>query len=273
MRTRLCITLILFAALLLHSPTPSRAQDPPPGTSTGQKIGTIISTAINTALPGVTAILGLLPKKSNGQPKDSVKPDEVKTAVETARKQLLAAALDNLKPVNAVSEELSTLNKFLTPTVVANENLIRIQTRFTTTSQPFKDSFWQEQSGDWEVAKARLNTLSTITDGDIAKIRDLWLRNKLTSIKAQGADLVIRLDNAMKNKSVAQIPDLLKNLIALLADVSMAVGYELSDLQNDLGALAKWAGAGQGPEIPDHFITADQKAFKAKLDERYPPKP
>lgn len=271
MRKRTCIALLLFAALLLHSPSPSRAQDPPPGTSTGQKIGTIVSAAINTALPVVGTILSLLPKKSNGQPKDSVKPDEVKAAVEAARKQLLKDALEKLKPVNDVSAELLTLNKFLTPTVVASENLIRIQTRFSTTSQPFADPFWQGQNGDWAVAKARLNTLNNITEADIAKIRDLWLRNKLATIKAQGSDLVIRLDDGMKNKTVAQIPDLLKDLISLLSDVSMAVGYELSDLQNDLGELGK-LGSGQGQEIPDNFITQEQKVFKAKLDERYPPK-
>jgi hypothetical protein len=273
MKTRLCVTIMLFAALLFHAPSSSSAQNPPPGTSTGQKIGTIVSAAINTALPGVSAILNLLPKKSNGQPKDSVKPDEVKTAVEAARKDLLKAALDNLKPVNEVSAELSTLNKFLTPTVVASENLIRIQTRFSTTAQPFADTFWQAQNGDWAVAKARLNTLNNITDSDIAKIRDLWLRNKLATIKVQGSDSLIRLDDAIKNKTVAQIPDLLKDLIALLSDVSMAVGYELSDLQNDLGELGKWAGGPQGPTIPDNFITEDQKSFKAKLDAKYPPKP
>jgi hypothetical protein len=272
MKARLIATIMLFGVVVLHAPSASTAQNPPPGTSTGQKIGTIVSTAITTALPGFKTILDLLPKKNNGQPKDNVRPDEVKAAVETARTQLLSAALDKLKPVNEVSGELLTLSKFLTPTVVANENLIRIQTRLATTSQPFKDNFWQAQNADWAVAKARLNTLNNITDADIAKVRDLWLRNKLSTIKVQGTDQVIRLDDALKNKTVAQIPDLLKDLIGLLSDVSMAVGYELSDLQNDLGELGKWGGAqGGGPAIPDHFITEDQTMFKARLDQKYHP--
>src|SRR5712692_3101675 len=101
MLRRYALITLVALALITQTSSHSRADNPPPGTSTGQKIGTIVSTAINTALPGIGALLTTLwPKKDNGQPKDKASKDEMATAVEGAKKKVLSVALDNLKPVN-----------------------------------------------------------------------------------------------------------------------------------------------------------------------------
>jgi hypothetical protein len=213
----------------------------------------------------------LWPKK-DGQPKDKASKDEISTAVEGAKKQVLSVARENLKSVTAVSEELETLNKFLTPSVIASENLTRMQTRFSSNT-PLSDAVWQQQTQDWTVTKGRLNALQGITDDNVNKVRDFWLRDKLVTIKGRGNDVLIRVDLQMTNKDTSSLQSSLKELSAILADVSAAVGYELSDLQNDLRVLGKWASdpAGPEPKVPDHFITDEQKRFKAILDSKYPP--
>lgn len=238
------------------------AQDPPPGTATGKKIGTIVKTAIDTALPGVTTLIEAIwgPRKAD----DKIKKDELAKAVDAAKKQLqdefTKKAQTNLRPVQQVSAELQVLRQVLQPSVFAQEQILQMQTRLASGS--LDANAQAQQEADWKVAKAQLDKLKVIKQQDLDNIRDLWLRHMVSRIVELNNDQVLRVDPKATGPAALNA---LQGVSLALRDVTAAVGYELAALESDIGELAKWANNAQGGNPVSH-----SGEFANLLTRRYP---
>src|SRR5271163_4012165 len=129
-------SLACIVALLIAIPSAEGRQatttPPAPGVSEGQKIGTIIKTAVTTAAPGISGFLSLLDTIWTGLGKSAtdkvskttVTQEANKPAVVTAAKQPQVSAQQAIQPIGKVSDELAVIGRFLGPSVVATQYLI-----------------------------------------------------------------------------------------------------------------------------------------------------
>ena len=146
-----------------------------PGVSTGKKIGTVVRSAIETALPAVGPLLDLIwEKRPSG--KNKLKKDQLEEALTNARKEMQDAftekAQKKLAPVNETAEELRVVTRFLGDSIRAKENLIRMQVRISMNPDPI---WWNTQTSDWAVAKRFLNRIGEVTDHELGKINEVWV--------------------------------------------------------------------------------------------------
>ena len=255
-RIRVSSVALLFVLTSLMPFAMQSPTAPAPGTDTGQKIGTIVKTAIDTALPAVGSLINLFWKKGDGdkQTKQELQANIDKSQADL-KKQFANKAQEKLKPVADVASELLVVGRFLEPATLAHEAVIQMQSRPTI------------DKTDWDVAKRQLDQIDKIADTDVNIIRDKWLRDTLMQIKGVNNKLAIRIkgeiDKPSPNKT--QLAVNLAQLEAVLGSITQAVGYELSDLQADLKGLSDWAkGAAGGMKEPT--ITQQQERYLKKIN-------
>jgi len=243
--------------LLIVAPdtaSPQAAPPPAPGVSEGQKIGTIIKTAISTAAPGISSILSLVDtifaNRSNTNSNKATLPElqaAAKTApVQTAAKETVqkptVAAQQAIQPIGKVSDELAVIGRFLSPSVTATQYLIVIKTKMTE-----KTTDWVGITNTWELAKTQIGKLKAVPDADLNKVRDAYLRLKLTDIRDANDTTVISISQEVTQKNLSDLKSDLPTLMLTLANMTAVAGYELAELQADIGDLAVWAkGAAAG---------------------------
>ena len=213
--------------------------------TTGQRIGNVVKAAITTAFPAVSTVLDSIMKATPNSSDKKVSTSDVKKAttdtLTATDKATQAKAQAAIAPVGQVGAELATVNLFLSPSVEANNNVLQMQVQILATAPD-----WDAIATNWQVAKAQLDKISKVQDSDINKVQDLYLRNKLTDIRAANSDLVIRIDAAVKAKKSPQAAPLLTQLNTILGGMPAVAGYELANLQGDLASLAEWAKGAAG---------------------------
>src|SRR5713101_2658185 len=98
--TKRCVALFLVLTLSGGLVLSQETKAP----STGQKIGTIVKDAINTALPGVTTLLDLIwGKKDNGKKISKGELEKsIKDAKDDMQNKLTASAQEKIRPIDAV---------------------------------------------------------------------------------------------------------------------------------------------------------------------------
>ncbi len=258
-RAAICLGLLLITSTnsTPQVPTPT----PAPGVETGQKIGTIIKTAISTAAPGVSSILDLLwthlPKPADDKAKKTDLQQAAQAQNAPVKQQAVASAQQQLQPISKLSDELAVINRFLGPSVMATQDLIVIRTKV---SEPTAD--WVAIKNAWELAKVQIGNLKAVSDTDLNKVRDPYLRNRLMLIRNSNDTTVISINQEITQSNLPDLKTDLTVLLTTLADMTAVAGYEIAELQADIGDLAAWAkGAGSGPTtIPD------RAAYKSFLD-------
>jgi isoleucyl-tRNA synthetase len=246
---------VFFVSLFFTSAV-GQAQAPAPGVSEGQKIGTIIKTAISTAAPGISSILDLIWGHLGDPTKTSAKKTDLQTAAnnpqaqDAAKKQTQAAAQQAIQPISKVSDELAVINRFLGPSVTATGYLIVMRTKLADSNQD-----WTAIGNQWELAKTQINNLKSVSDSDLNKVRDAYLRLKLTAIRNANDTTVVAIGQEVSQKNADNLKTDSATLLATLADMTAVAGYELAELQADIGDLATWAkGGAGGATTPDRAM-------------------
>jgi hypothetical protein len=255
----------LLVLLFVPATANPQATPPAPGVSEGQKIGTIIKTAVSTAAPGISGILSVLDTIWSNLTKpnqDKATKAEVKTAaqspaVQNAAKQPQVNAQVAIQPISKVSDELAVIGRFLGPSVTATQYLIVIKTKSTEGTID-----WVGISNAWELAKTQIGNLKSVADSDLNKVRDAYLRDRLTQIRNANDTTVVSITQEVTQKNLPDLKTDLATLLSTLANMTAVAGYELAELQADIGDLASWAkGSGAGePSVPE------RGAYKAFLD-------
>jgi hypothetical protein len=252
MHNRIIFLVSIFVLALIKT---SNAQDSndKPGVAEGEKIGNIVKSAVTTAFPVVEKFVDLVWPKG----KDKIKKDELETNVKEVRQKLLADAQGKIQPIEKIVNELATINKFLSPSVKANDNLIKMLTR-----QVSNESYWEDQATDWKIVKAQLQKLSSVKEDEITKIRSKWLNNKLNDIIESNSDIVIRIDDGISKKK-NDLPKLLEQLNITVGGITSVVGFIIADLQSDLLDLGQWSKGAAG--VTKSNISEEGKDFEDRL--------
>src|ERR1700741_2085517 len=233
----LLISFIVCTLILGSSVT---AQEPPPGTATGEKIGTIIKMAIDTALPAVPQILSLI--WGNKSDKEKVDKKQLQEAVTAAREQMrkdfTENALTKIQPVRKVADELDIIYRFMGPATDANESIVKMQTLLSSNTA-ISDALQKQLDKEWGFAARQLATLNQVSTKDIDKtVRDRWLREKLSMIKDLNKRMVDDIKDQIAAKSASELRSSLKDASNVLIQIHRAAQIEISDLQGDISGLA-----------------------------------
>lgn len=238
--------------LILVVPLRSQAPAPVPGVSEGQKIGTIIKTAITTAAPGISSFMSIFDTVlsaigKNKASKDDVTTAATKPAVQAAAKQPQVNAQQAILPISKVSDELGVINKFLNPSVTASQYLIIVRTKMGESPTD-----WTEIGNKWALAKIQIGNLKSIPDTDLTKIRDAYLSLKLGQMRSANDTVVVQIQQEVDQKNLAGLKEDVSAMLSLLANMTAVAGFELAELQADIGDLVTWAkgGAGGGATTP-----------------------
>lgn len=247
-----CLLLtVLLSGMFSQGQTPGT---PAPGVDTGQKIGTIIKTAISTAAPGVSSILDLIWSHLSNPSSDKAKKTDLQKAAtnqsttDSIKQKTVANAQVQLQPISKLSDELAVINRFLAPSVTATQNLIVIRTKMVE-----QTTDWQTIQNQFDLAKVQINNLKSVSDTDLDKVRDAYLRMKLSQIRGSNDTTVISINQEITQHNLDGLKADLPVLLSTLADMTAVAGYEIAELQSDISDLAAWAkGTGAGsPSTPD----------------------
>src|SRR6516225_3920699 len=114
---------VTVAALLLPLSLQVRAfaPDDPPGTDTGKRVGTIVKTAIDTALPGVTTLLNAI--WGNRKNNDSINKTDLEAKLKEARQKFYSDAQAKLAETALVATQLGVVNQFVDGAVTASQRV------------------------------------------------------------------------------------------------------------------------------------------------------
>ena len=255
--------LVSFIVCTLILGSTVTAQEPPPGTATGEKIGTIIKVALDTALPAVPQILSLI--WGNKGDKDKIDKKQLEQAVSAAREQMrkdfVENALTKIAPVRKVANELDIVYKFMGPATDANESIVKMQTLLSsnTTITP---ALQTQLDREWSFATRQLESLKDISSQDIDKtVRDRWLREKLIMIKDLNKRMVDDIKVQIAAKNASELRSSLKDASGVLIQIHRAAQIEIADLQSDISGLA---GLGEG--LADASDSSSTKKLKESVD-------
>lgn len=239
---------------------PAPAATASPAATAGSTIGTIIKSAISTALPPVGAILNsiLATSAATNKPDNTrVTVGQVKSAANTpnaqqcVQQQITAAIQPKLAPVSEVAGELAVVGQFLLPSVEATKNLTLMQAELA--AQPVN---WPDVRLNWSLVKVQLVKVKSVPDSQINSISDLWLRDKLTKIKSANDAPATVIDAEIAANDPAKTAAAAQSLAQVLDGMTAAAGYELANMQTDLTNLANWAKGAGGTVRPTNPFKA-----------------
>ncbi len=237
---------VLLACLFgSGSSSPIQGQEQPPGTSTGQKIGTILKAAIDTALPGVTSLVSAI--WGNRGTNDKMKKEELEKAVKEARLKFYAQAQEKVAPIGELANEIRVVNRAFESAVKANEGVIRMESILDSDFNP--QTQWPKVEEEWQVTKAQLDSLKGLKDSDIERIRELTLQQKLKELRDVHTNVVIRVQSRIQAKDVNGLQTQLGILSQTLTGISGIVGLELAGLAREAEEAEAWAKGAAGPAI------------------------
>jgi len=251
----------------------SSSQTPAPNApNLGQRIGGVIKDAISTAFPGVSGIGGLIDaiwaKKPNSG--NNVNRTQLSQAAMNSQadvnKLITAQVQQKLTPLQEVAGELQIVSQFGVPTTTASTEIIKT-TDLLNSGKTLQGDDWTELRADWAAAKSQLELLKNV--GDVSKIQDFWLRDKLSKIQQASITAVARIDAELKPNSpnAQRLNKDFNDLNATLSDITAALGYEVSNMQADVKSLADWANGAAGGET--HALSPTEKKYVDVLNKRY----
>lgn len=246
-----------LAAPHLSVATPPEGQ---PSTSTGQKIGTIVKDAIDTALPVVGSVLNLFKKDSEKKSKSEVE-EALKKEREAARKR----AQDAIKPVARVAAEVDVVRRIAASVSRANLNVSTMQVRLTAAKPDYV-----EITNDWNAAKSYLSDVFAVSGDEISNVREVAVRQRLLDLKDLQRDLVGRVDSSLNEKQAAKLAERTAALAAVLRGFDVLAAAELQLLHEELKSLSEWANTAAplgatAVKVDPHLLkfVDEQKEFAA----------
>ena len=239
---------------------PAAPAAPTPAAMVGSTIGTIIKSALQTAVPVVgmlNTILSTSPATANKADNTKVTVGQVKgaaatpTAQQCVQQQITAAIQPKLAPVSEVAGELAVVDQFLLPSVEASKSLTLMQADLA--SQPVN---WPDAKLNWSLVKDQLAKVKSVPDAQINSVSDLWLRDKLTRIKSANDAPTIIIDAQIAANDPAKTAAAVQSLAQVMDGMTAAAGYELANMQTDLANLATWAKGAGGTVNPTNPFKA-----------------
>jgi len=243
-------------------------------TQTGQRIGTIISAAVDQAFPVIGKIMDLFKSK---KPDEKTTQDQVKKAVETAQTDYKTAAKAKIQPIASIVKEIGVIQAFAAAGVSARANVATINNLLSQATPNYN-----RVGTEWTIAKNNMADVLALKAEDIRTIREATIQERCLALQNSRKDLMVRIDvnveDAKKNPSTFSSKQELQDQVAAMADLLKgfnALGaIEFATLQDDIDSLAKWANSPQGspldtplkkpsPKLLQYVTAAETRANKA----------
>ena len=235
---RVSLVALVVASVVTGRNEPVSARQAPAGVDTGKKVGNIIKSAIDVALPGVAAIMDIIWPKG----KDSIKKEDLEKALKDARTKFFADAQKQVANIDVVGKELRTVSLFLDSMTGAGRRVMAMRVRLEATPPA-----WPAIETDWKVVKNRLEGLKKIDDATLLNIRDTSLQRDFKAVKSVHLELLTDIEAALADKKdVDRLRGLLGDLAKILDGVDALVGLEILGLGQEVNELSTWAKGGQG---------------------------
>ncbi len=254
---RSCLIAVAVLTLITSNATSPEAQStttttatPAPGVAEGQKIGTIVKTAITTAAPAVSTILdliwGVIKKPDSAKVSKSEVTDAGGKIQAKATSDSIVAGQQKMQDVTVISDEIGVITKFLSPAATVTPYLAVIRSKAGETSTD-----WIGISNAWEIAKAQIELVKNVSDEDLTKVRDPYFRDRLRAMRDANGTIVLSVNQEITQKNIGDLKTDLPTLLNIYSAMTGIGGYELEELKAELIDLGKWANGHQGvPTVP-----------------------
>jgi hypothetical protein len=232
----------LFLLFMAGSAISGEQGTPTAPATTGQKIGSVVKDAIETAFPVAQKIIDLIWPDRKG----SKNVKEIEAGLDKARKQFLGEAHAALKPLISISAELTVLRSVTYDGLRALEPIHTMQGLCSTaaTDQRLREKLAVE----WSVASTLLEKVSGVDDAAIKKLGESELSSRVIQIRDANFTTAKRLSTRLSAGSldVPAIAADLQILSGLMTGLDAVMYAKLLMLDSDIATLAKWAGGQQG---------------------------
>jgi hypothetical protein len=267
-----CLLACLFAFSCILMPTSTSSTEQTPSTTapssatqTGQRIGTIVSAAVDTAFPIIGKIMGLF---KTTKPDEKTTQTDVATAVKKAQADFKAAAKQQLQPAATIATEIGVIQIFATAGVAARSN---IATMSNLLSQASPD--YDKIGTEWTIAKNNLADVLTLKVETIRAVREPTIQERCIALQNARKDLMVRIDanvDEAKKKtpgySKQDLQDEITAMAALLKGFDALAAIEFATLQDDIDNLGKWANSAQGSPLDTPLKKPSQKMLRFITD-------
>jgi hypothetical protein len=231
-----------LSALSQTQSTPQTATNPSTATVTGQNIGTIVKVAIDTALPGLQALMNLI--WPGGNPNDRKTKAEVSTQIGQTQQTLLKQVQAKLQALSQEAAEIKVIQTFMKSSIRAHENVTTMQVLLAVGAHDA--ALLKKLSNEWDIAKAKLSPLAQVTDAQLSAVRESSVRAHLADVRDAKDDVMRRLDMALMQSDFTLIDRQLAVMSQLLSGIDSIAYAQLSDIEQEVSYLVSFANAGQG---------------------------
>ncbi len=237
--------ILLFVVMLLASPLVP-AQDSP-ATTKGKAIGETINAAINAALPGGSAIAGVIKTLLGDKTEKKVSKADVDKAISDQTAVLKKQAQDQLKSLSDVVAEITVANDLAAASRTAYESL-GIARGFLTLPS---DAGWDAFKTQWEkVAKTNLDKVVKFDSAKLGKISNENIQTDWQLLMGQYQQEVTNVDTFTAQKNVALTLSSLDELRRMVNAMATIPSVELRAFSSQLAGLANQGGTRVPPPPP-----------------------
>jgi hypothetical protein len=254
---------VLSVMVLLTFSSGISAQDA--AKAKGTAIGTVIASAIDTALPGISKLTSSIVEIF--KPRDNVKAEkqkEVETAVTSATNALSQAIKEEVKKVEPLATQLDTLGPFLQYGFRANAEISGLMAVLAPIQGAASPEWANSVAPRWAKIKGALGGI-VLDANDIKKniVSEQMQQLLLGVMEAKTVTVpAIEADLAAKNK--AGLMDELTKLGESLATLHVVARIQINGISNEVHSLVNWAqGAGKAEGGPQQLPAAIQTDFGA----------
>lgn len=225
----LAVALCFAFGSAIYPQTPATAKVASTTPSEGTRIGTIISDAIDVALPNATKLIGAIFGSGN-----TAKKPEATAAVSKQVDSSTQAANAKLKEISSIATELNVVSEYLEQSVPASQKIARLLTRLDDAPA---GSMPTTTKTDWDDVNKSLQKLSDIKMSDINGVQP-GLRLTLLQVRSIYESNQSDIQDSISRKDTTSLKAQLRSISSLLNSVVAIAGIEITDLQQGLSALA-----------------------------------
>jgi hypothetical protein len=244
---------------LQHPAAPTTAQQPAPG---GNTIKTLIQDAIGVAFPQVGTLLGKI-FGTNSTPSTTTTKAQAEQPLTDARTTALAQAQAKLAPINAIADELQTVNTFVVPAQRVQVQLATIRSELGHV--PVN---WSKITGPWNAGRSYFEQMAGVPLATLDKVKTIDTRLKLANIQQAANETRSLMETAINQRNAGDTLDNLTSLDTVLRDIATLSTIESAHLRDGLADLGQWASGAAGTPSPT-WLAAQERELRDSLVARY----
>jgi hypothetical protein len=221
---------------------PEAASD---GTSTGKRIGNIISAAVSTAFPEVDKIIKAIWPNGTTKPKT---PAQATQLLQNTKQNADANQKPNTDALHKAASNLAVFRNFVTDCGYASVQISKMQVALSAKSseKPLTEEEKAQLTDLWNPTNTHLEDLTSATVGaSIDAMDDDFLKSSLTTVREAIKNNSVNIADQIKSGRVGALQLSLAQLAPSVNGIAELTGLLIGDLANSLKA----AGYSLSPNV------------------------